>query len=309
MATQNAIDSEFPVLTLTVGEGGTSATTLLDHGVLVGSGVAAITALAVGGTGELLVGATGADPAFGTSAAGDFTFGGSASAATRQLEIENTDNTDTGSHANVNVSTGGSSAGDPTLKFTVASVTDWSTGIDNTDSDKWKISEGTALGTNDVLVITTAGEITQPLQPSFLVVNTAGASDVTGDATGYTLQFTSTIYDQGSDFDGTSTFTAPVSGCYFFSWAVSLSDLSAAHAGNLRLVTSNRSIFCPNDFVVGAVRDSSDDGQMWGSSYVDMDAADTATILIQLSGGAKVVDIVGAATSDPVTFLGGSLVC
>lgn len=49
-----------------VTDGGTGASTLLDHGVLVGSGTAAITDLAVGTDGQLLIGATGADPAFAT---------------------------------------------------------------------------------------------------------------------------------------------------------------------------------------------------------------------------------------------------
>jgi hypothetical protein len=45
--------------------GGTGQATLADHGVLVGSGTAAVDALAVGATGTVLRGATGADPAFG----------------------------------------------------------------------------------------------------------------------------------------------------------------------------------------------------------------------------------------------------
>ena len=51
---------------LTVSDGGTGASTLLDHGVLVGSGTDAITALTVGTNGQLLVGSTGADPVFAT---------------------------------------------------------------------------------------------------------------------------------------------------------------------------------------------------------------------------------------------------
>ncbi len=49
---------------LTVANGGTGASTLLDHGVLVGSGTDAITPLAAGTNGQLLVGSTGADPVF-----------------------------------------------------------------------------------------------------------------------------------------------------------------------------------------------------------------------------------------------------
>lgn len=49
---------------VTVANGGTGQTSLTDHGVLVGSGTSAIDALAVGATGTVLAGSTGADPAF-----------------------------------------------------------------------------------------------------------------------------------------------------------------------------------------------------------------------------------------------------
>ena len=52
--------------TATVPGGGTGATSLTDHGVLVGSGAAAIDALAVGTNGQLLLGSTGIDPLFAT---------------------------------------------------------------------------------------------------------------------------------------------------------------------------------------------------------------------------------------------------
>lgn len=45
--------------------------TYTDNGVLVGSGASSITALSVGSDGQLLVGATGADPAFATLASAD----------------------------------------------------------------------------------------------------------------------------------------------------------------------------------------------------------------------------------------------
>lgn len=51
---------------LPVAQGGTGASSLTDHGVLVGSGTGAVTPLAVGTNGQILVGATGADPAFQT---------------------------------------------------------------------------------------------------------------------------------------------------------------------------------------------------------------------------------------------------
>ena len=63
---------------LAVTEGGTGASTLTDHGVLVGSGTGAITPLAVGATGETIMGSTGADPTWTSSPS----FGGSVTAAT-----------------------------------------------------------------------------------------------------------------------------------------------------------------------------------------------------------------------------------
>jgi hypothetical protein len=53
--------------TVDVAEGGTGAASLTDHGVLVGSGTSAVTALSVGTDGQLLVGSSAADPVFATA--------------------------------------------------------------------------------------------------------------------------------------------------------------------------------------------------------------------------------------------------
>lgn len=52
--------------TAVVAGGGTGATTLTSHGVLVGAGTSAISGLTVGTNGQVLLGSTGANPAFGT---------------------------------------------------------------------------------------------------------------------------------------------------------------------------------------------------------------------------------------------------
>lgn len=71
---------------LTVPNGGTGATTLTDHGVLLGSGTSAVTVTSVGTDGQLLIGATGADPAFAslTSTGGTVSF----TAGTNSLNLE-----------------------------------------------------------------------------------------------------------------------------------------------------------------------------------------------------------------------------
>ncbi len=52
---------------LSVGQGGTGRQTLTNHGVLIGAAAAAITQSAVGTTGQMLLGNTGADPTFGNN--------------------------------------------------------------------------------------------------------------------------------------------------------------------------------------------------------------------------------------------------
>jgi len=116
-----------------------------DHGVAIGAGTtAALNYTAAGSTGELLIGATGADPAFGTSADGNFTFTNSTAATQRVLAVENTD-TDGGSQSILSVKTpdGGS---DPFLILNVGGTSFYSFGIDNSDSDRLKLTTGANPG-------------------------------------------------------------------------------------------------------------------------------------------------------------------
>lgn len=79
--------------------------------------------------------------------------------STLLLDVSNSDNTNGASNARFDAIVGGASGGDPYLHFLVTGVTDWSIGIDNSDSDKLKISKNATLGTNDYLTITTAGDM------------------------------------------------------------------------------------------------------------------------------------------------------
>ena len=73
-----------------------------------------------------------------------------------RAEIFNTSNT-ANSHGVVSIYSGGSSAGDAFLHWKIEGVQDWSIGIDNSDSDKLKISKNFGPGTNDYLTIDTSG--------------------------------------------------------------------------------------------------------------------------------------------------------
>ena len=76
-----------------------------------------------------------------------------------RAEVFNTSNT-ANSHGIVSIYSGGASAGDPFLHWKVEGIQDWSMGIDNSDSDKLKISKNFGPGTNDYLSIDTSGNAT-----------------------------------------------------------------------------------------------------------------------------------------------------
>jgi hypothetical protein len=73
---------------LTVANGGTGATTLTDHGVVLGSGTGAVSVTAVGTDGQVLIGATGADPAFATITSTGSTITFTPGANTLNMEVD-----------------------------------------------------------------------------------------------------------------------------------------------------------------------------------------------------------------------------
>jgi hypothetical protein len=210
--------------------------------------------------------------------------------------VRNTDNTNAASSAFTEMSVGGASAGDVYFNFIVTTVTMFSLGIDNSDSDKLKITSGaTPSAASTLWQMTTAGERTMPLQPSFFAYVTGDAEDVTGDGTDYTIVASSEIWDQNNDFDGTSTFTAPVTGKYFFKFSVYLEDLTTSNTIYLVLSTSNRTY----GHYYSTATPGGGGTQVIGSYYyADMDAADTAYCYVDVSGGTKIVDVIhGSGTS------------
>jgi hypothetical protein len=54
----------------------------------------------------------------------------------------------------------GAAAGDPSLIFDISGIASFAVGIDNSDSDQFKISRGSSLGTTDVLSVSTGGNVT-----------------------------------------------------------------------------------------------------------------------------------------------------
>ena len=137
--------------------GGTS------HSYLVGA-TATVTAIfddVIAADGATVV-ATGIFYEVKSSIAGDLICSGPTAAGTRTLTVANTDNTATASSSAVNVSVGGAtSTGDPYTNYLVTGAGTYSVGIDNSDSDNFKITSGaTPSAGTDLLTMTSAGVIT-----------------------------------------------------------------------------------------------------------------------------------------------------
>tara|TARA_R110002051_G_scaffold3509_1_gene18917 strand:+ start:214 stop:987 length:774 start_codon:yes stop_codon:yes gene_type:complete len=165
---------------------------------------------------------------------------------------------------------------------------DFHIGLDDT-ADDLVIGLGSALGTTPAIVIDETGAVTKPLQPAFQAQGTA-QNNVTGDGTAVTLVW-SERFDQNADFDGTSTFTAPVTGKYLIGLTTDIRGLAAANTvGIINLITSNLSYPLMNIDIGNIIQGALVIGQ--GRTVVaDMDAADTATVVLDVRNGSQVVDV------------------
>jgi len=166
-----------------------------------------------------------------------------------------------------------------------------------------------ASATGNVMVAQDTGEINYPLQPAFLAYFSTSALNVTGDGTTYTLAFNAEIFDQNSDFDtATGIFTAPVSGKYQLNIGILWGGLAAGNTTGFVTVTTSNRIYVAVNFNPGVIR-ITDQLQYSFALLADMDAGDTAFVVTQITGGAKVVDIVSPGATDPRTWFSGYLIC
>jgi len=130
-----------------------------------------------------------------------------------------------------------------------------------------------------------SGHITKPLQPAFHVPGTTQDNIASGIST---VSFGGTErFDQNADFNTSNyTFTAPVTGRYYFSVHVQLGNLDNTHDYcRTHLVTSNNTYYL--DIIAPDKIFSADTPYVsfQNSLLVDMDASDTAYVQINLNGG------------------------
>jgi len=194
-------------------------------------------------------------------------------------------------------------SGDSFVQFDINGTGEFRVGCDDTD-DSYRISQGSALGTNDTFVVTDAGIITKPLQPSFLNIINA-ESNVSGDATAHdvgSVTATTSIADRGSDMtegDGAgtgATFTAPVAGIYQFCFGLQIDiDATGGDTLTVQIVTSNRTFpvtVYPTENLVSGLFGVGGDLMWEGTVIEELAASDTVVFRFTCTGGSKVDDIV-----------------
>ena len=159
-------------------------------------------------------------------------------------------------------------------------------------TDQIAVANGSGVAGNTTLSLSPI--IVNPTQPAFLA-NAGSVSDVTGDGTEYTAIFSaggSNAFNQGSYFDGVSTFTAPKTGVYLFEARLNLLGLTAAMTGGqIKIVVNGTLIYADFDGNIGAIRNTLDGYFLTISQICKLTAADTVQVKLEISGGALVADI------------------
>ena len=155
------------------------------------------------------------------------------------------------------------------------------------------VSGVSSASSSTALNIDSAGHITQPLQSAFVAHLGTTASNVTGDSTAYTIAgYQTEIADRNADFNATSgVFTAPVTGLYLLTFRFHLQNIASNHNDNqFKIETSNRSHPVLGELSSSSIGFSGSMNQTC-SLIVDMDANDTAFLLVDFRGGSKTVDV------------------
>jgi hypothetical protein len=184
---------------------------------------------------------------------------------------------------------------------------DFHIGLDDS-ADSLTIGLGSTLGTTSHMVFDANGHITKPLQSCFQAHKTSASADQS-TATGITVIFDTERFDQNADYNTSNgIFTAPVTGKYQFNVQVYLQQIpSNAGYFYIQLITSN-------DVYTNITDADAFDAEMTYyvlniSCVTDLDASDTAKVILYIQGGSTTIDIAGGGGSESNTSFGGFLVC
>jgi len=164
-----------------------------------------------------------------------------------------------------------------------------------------------ASATGNIMVAQDTGEINYPLQPAFFAYAPNQINNITGNGTIYTLGTTALteVFDQNGDMNTNGTFTAPITGRYNLSGQILIIGCTIATTANIRITTSNRTYFTQYARAAGNQNITASE-----CTITDMDAGDTATVSIQVTGEAgDTDDLSGGSGGGPDCWFSGFLVC
>lgn len=284
-------------VTLAVPKGGTGQVTLTSHGVLVGEGTSAIGQVAAGSAGQVLQsGGAAADPVYSTA-----TFPATAGTTGTLLRSNGTNWVNT-------------SASYPS---TIAANQMLYASGNNVIADL-PSANSAILATNSsgVPSITTAsGNWLNTSRCCFSSFLAANDTNETGDGTVYTFGSGSALtilFDQGSNMNTNGTFTAPVTGRYFFSGNIRLGNLGAGHTLSQITVKTTSINYTYGEANAGLARSVSTAANLYSICYsciANMTAGDTCVITVAVFGSTKTVSINGAASPNYTCTFQGYLIC
>lgn len=262
-----------------------------------------------GGTVSLATDATTSTINVGTGAgAKTSTFGSasSTSATTVQSGSGVLNVTSTGGALTINSGTGAlgisTDASATTISIgTGGAVKGITLGSTNTTSSTAIKSGSGNVAINSGLTIDSTGRNYNTVQPCFQV-KANGQTNVTGDATVYTVLWANETFDQGNNF-ASPTFTAPIAGRYLFTYQLYVTGLAVAHTSMQSRLTTTGVTFQGSFINPGVVKDGSNGVSASFSVIANMAASDTANVQIIVSGGTKVAGV------DAASWFSGVLLC
>jgi len=209
-------------------------------------------------------------------------------------------------------------ASDGTVQYAESTTAKWIHGNDATD-DSFRLSQGSALGTNDTFIMTAAGERTMPLQPAFFAYQGTLDENVTGGGTVFILGDTDVgttlteSYDQNGDFtpgaSGGAYFTAPVTGIYRFDLTIHVTGVTSAMTQGTLSITDGTDFYLVYRTDVGNNFDSGTQLVMAGGVDLRVTASTEIRFRIDIQNGTDAVDIRPLVGTSYLTWVSGRLIC
>ena len=132
----------------------------------------------------------------------------------------------------------------------------------------------------------------QPLVTAY--VNT-GVSNVTGDGTNYTVIFNSTVLNQSSSYNTSNgLFAAPTTANYLVSGFIGISNLGASHTAGIINIVATGGNYQSSAYNYGAIRDANNNLILPFHTILPITNGNSISIQLTVSGGSKVVGILGS---------------